>query len=407
MVFVFLWYNRKRLEQERQFLPSLTDNKRGVFIVAVSTITRAYKFRIANPSKAISLKLENTLKLCQSLYNAALQERRDAYKLNRISINYQHQQNQLPDIKQTNPEYKDIYSQVLQNVLKRVDYAFQGFFQRAKKGKAGFPRFRSLNRYDSFCFPQSGFGLSGNKLTLSKIGTVKLKLSRKIQGKVKTCQIKRELNKWLVIFTVETAVEPLPKTGESIGLDMGISAFATLSDGTQIDNWKYYESSQKKLRVAQRRVARRKKGSNRRRKAVLQLKKIHQKIRIQRNDFQHKVSTYLVKTYDLIAIEKLSILGLSRGILSKQMSDVAIGIFFNMLRYKAECADKELAEIPAAFTSQDCSSCGERVKKDLSVRVHHCVNCGLVLDRDINAAINIKNIALGQSVLAKTKAVGL
>lgn len=367
-------------------------------------LIKAFKYHL-KPNNSQSQKLDNTLRICKDLYNAALQERKEAYRLNRISINYQHQQNQLPEIKVTNSEYKDVHSQVLQNVLKRVDLAFQGFFARIKrKEKAGFPRFKSINRYDSFTFPQSGFSLTGNKLTLSKIGKVKLKLSRQIIGKIKTLTIKNECGQWFAVFTVETKAEPLPKTGKSVGIDAGISSFLTLSDGTQIDNWKYYEQSQKKLRVAQRRVARRKKGSNRRRKAVLQLKKIHQKIKNQRNDFQHKVSTYLVKTYDVICIEKLSILGLSRGILSKQMNDVAIGNFFQKLKSKAESADKRVIEIAPHWTSQDCSACGERVKKDLSVRVHNCSKCGLVLDRDINAAINI--LSAGLADLDITYSVG-
>ena len=367
-------------------------------IMTSAIITKAFKFRIF-ASRAQSAKLENTLNLCRQLYNAALQERRDAWAINRININRFDQDKQLPEIKQTNPEYCDVHSQVLQDVLKRLDKSFQGFFRRVKAGqKAGFPRFKGKNRFDSFCYAQSGFSLSGNKLTLSKIGKVKIKLSREIIGKVKTLTIKQECGKWFAVFTVETSIEPLPTTGQSVGMDAGISAFLTLSDGTQIDNFKYYESTQKKLRVAQRRVARRKKGGNQRRKAVLQLKKIHLKIKNQRNDFQHKVSTYLVKTYDVICIEKLSILGLSRGILSKQMNDIAIGNFFQKLKSKAESADKRVVETAAAYTSQDCSRCGNRVKKDLSVRVHHCLQCGLVLDRDINAAINIKNNALGQSV---------
>ena len=367
-----------------------------LIVIMTKAIIKSFRFSF-KPNKTQSQKLNDTLYLCQQLYNASLQERIEAYKINRISINYQHQQNQLPAIKETNPEYKNIHSQVLQNVLKRVDLAFQAFFQRIKRReKAGFPRFRSVNRYDSFTFTQSGFSLTGNKLTLSKLGTVKLKLSRQIVGKVKTCQIKRELNQWFVIFTVETKAEPLPKTGQIVGLDMGISAFAALSDGTQIDNFKYYESTQKRLRVAQRSVARKEKGSNSRKKAVFRLRKIHQKIKNQRKDFQHKVSTHLVKTYDVICIEKLSVLALSRGILSKQMNDVAIGNFFNMLRYKAVSAGKEIIEVQPHFTSQDCSSCGERVKKDLSVRVHYCSKCGLILDRDVNAAKNI--LALGQSV---------
>jgi putative transposase len=380
---------------------SRASNRYIKLILIMAKIIKAYKFRILNPSKIVQERLGQTLDLCRNLYNAALQERRDAFQINQISINYQAQQNQLPEIKLTNPEYKNIHSQVLQNVLKRVEKSFDGFFRRIKaKQTAGFPRFKNAHRFDSFCYPQSGFSLTGDKLTLSKIGKVKIKLSRLVAGKVKTCTIKKEIDKWFAIFTVETLPEPLPKTGQSVGLDMGISTFATLSNGTQIENFKYYESTQKRLRSAQRRVSRRKKGSNRRRKAALLLRKIHQKIKNQRNDFGHKVSTYLVKTYDLIFIEKLSILGLSRGILAKQMNDVAIGKFFAKLKYKAENADKKVIEVNPAYTSQDCSGCGRRVKKDLSVRIHKC-KCGLVLDRDENAAINI--LALGQSVLAPTQ----
>ena len=384
------------VETRKVLKPFLVSNQSNsfqvLFIMAKAIIS--YKFRI-NPSKAQAAKLENTLNLCRELYNAALSERREAYRLNRITITRFDQDKQLPEIKKTNPEYLGVHSQVLQDVLKRLDKAFQSFFSRVKQGvKAGFPRFKGKNWFDSFCYAQSGFSLSGNKLTLSKIGTVKLKLSRDVIGKVKTCQIKREIDKWFVIFTVETLPEPLPKTGQSIGIDAGISAFLTLSDGTQIDNFKYYESTQKKLRVAQRNVSRKKKGSNRRRKAVLQLKKIHQKIKNKRNDFGHKVSTYLVKQYDIIAIEKLNLLGLSRGILSKQMHDAAIGNFFQKLKSKAESADKRVIEVPAAYTSQDCSGCGNRVKKDLSVRVHHCLQCGLILDRDWNAAKNIHSAGL-------------
>jgi putative transposase len=386
-------------------LLSCASNRFIKLILIMAATIISYKFRILNPSKTVQERLEQTLRLCKDLYNAALQERRDAYQINRISINYQVQQNQLPTIKTTNPEYKEIHSQVLQNVLKRVEKSFDGFFRRIKAAhSAGFPRFKGANRYTSFCFPQSGFSLTGDKLTLSKIGKVKIKLSRLVVGKVKTCAIKKEIDKWFVVFTVETLPEPLPKTGESVGLDIGISSFATLSDGTQIDNFKYYESTQKRLRVAQRRVSRRKKGSNGRREAVILLLKIHQKIKNQRNDFQHKISTYLVKTFDVICIEKLSILGLSRGILSKQMNDAAIGNFFLKLKYKAENADKSVIEVPSAYTSQDCSACGERVKKDLSERVHNC-KCGLVIDRDHNAAINI--LALGQSVLASTQTIRL
>lgn len=366
--------------------------------MAKTSIIKSYKFRISKPSSAVQTKLETTIYLCQQLYNASLQERRDAYKINRISINCQHQQNQLPEIKITNPEYKDIHSQVLQNVLRRVDFAFQGFFSRVKKGKAGFPRFKSLNRYNSFTFPQSGFSLVGNKLTLSKIGTVKIKLSREIQGKVKTCTIKKEINNWFVIFTVETHVNPLPKTGEEIGLDAGIACFLKLSDGSDIDNPRFASNLQKSLRVAQRNVSRKKRGSNNRKKAVLKLRKLHQKIKNQRADYQHKISTWIVKNYDIIAIEKLNLSGMVKSRLGKSLSDVAIGNFYNMIRYKAACAGKELVEVSAHFTSQTCSNCGHCEKANRKTQSDFvCLKCHFSLNADHNAAINI--LRLGKSAL--------
>jgi putative transposase len=360
---------------------------------------RAYKYKVRTPNKQTVAKLENHLFLCAELYNAALQERRDAYKLNRVSLNYFDQANQLVEIKEIRDDLNDVHSQVLQDILKRVDKTFKSFFARIKrKEKAGFPRFKPAKKFDSFCFPQSGFKLNGDKLTLSKIGSVRLRLSRPIEGKIKTCTIKREVSGWFVVFTVENEIKPLPKTNMAVGLDAGIESFVTLSDGSAIDNFKYYESTQKKLRIAQRRVSRRKKGSNQRRKAVNQLRKVHGKIQNQRNDFQHQTSTMLVKQYDLIAIEDLNIVGLSKGILSKQVHDVAWSEFFSKLKYKAENADKMLIKVQPHFTSQDCSRCGNRVKKDLSVRVHHCLKCGLRLHRDHNAAKNILNKAVGQTV---------
>ena len=226
-------------------------------------------------------------------------------------------------------------------------------------------------------------------------------MSREIVGKVKQCRIKKELDKWFVVFTVETSVEPLPKTGKHIGIDVGIENFANLSDGTQVDNWKYYEQSQKKLRVAQRSISRKRKGSGCRRKAVLKLRKIHQKIKNQRANFQHKLSTHLVKEFDLIAIEKLNILGLSKGFLSKQVHDASWGSFFQMIRYKAANAGKELKEVNPRNTSQTCV-CGEPNKKDLSVRWHQCKVCGLSIHRDICSAQVILKIGLGLSLNSPT-----
>jgi len=242
-------------------------------------------------------------------------------------------------------------------------------------------------------------------LFLSKIGKVKVRLSRNVLGKVKTCTIKREVSGWFVIFTVETEKEVLPKTGKQIGIDVGIESFATLSDGRQIENFKYFETFQKRLRVAQRKVSRRKKGSNQRRKAVLRLRKIHQKIKNQRNDFAHKVSFQLVKEFDLIAIENLNILGMSKGILAKQIHDVAWNSFFQKLTYKAENAGRQLIKVNPNGTSQTCI-CGGLVKKTLSVRHHYCLKCGYFNHRDIVSAKVILNRAVGQTVETLTYAVG-
>ena len=367
-------------------------------------IRKSYKFRIY-PSKSQVILLENTLELCRELYNAALMERRDAWRLNRVSINYFDQQNQLPEIIKFRDDLKTVYSQVLREPLRNLDKAFKSFFARLqRKKKAGFPRFKSASRFNSFCYSQHGFSLNENKLTLSKIGKLKIKLSREVIGKVKTCTIKRESDKWFVVFSVETFAEAFPKTGKITGIDVGIENFATLSDGTQIENFKHYEKSQKKLRVAQRKISRRKKFSSRWKKAKAQVAKIHAKIKNQRVDFQHKLSTKLVKNFDVIAIEKLNILGMSKGILSKQIHDVAWGNFFSMLRYKAENADKKLIEVNPNGTSQTCI-CGERVEKKLNIRTHHCDKCGYSNHRDIVAAQVI--LMLGQSYLNLTEIVRL
>jgi putative transposase len=370
------------------------------------TVRKSFKFRIY-PTKAQVEKLEMTLDLCRELYNAALQERRDAWRLNCININRFEQDKQLPDIKQTNPEYKDIYSNILQDVLKQLDKTFRDFFRRVKqKNKAGFPRFKGKSRFNSFTYKQKGFSLTDNKLDLSKIGKLKIKLSRPVIGKVKTCTIKREIDKWFVIFSVETAAETLPKTGKQIGVDVGIENFLTLSDGTQIENFKFYKNSQKKLRVAQRSVARKAKGSNSRKKALLRLRKIHQKIKNQRADFQHKITTRLIKEFDLIAIEKLQIRNMVKNHhLAKSISDVAWNNSFLMLKYKAENAGKSVIEVNPSGTSQTCI-CGETVKKDLSIRWHKCDACGLSEHRDIVSAQVILQRA-GLVLLAQTETVRL
>lgn len=224
-------------------------------------IPKTYKYRAYPNSKATHARLERTLNLCRNLYNCALEERKHAYRHNGISVSYLSQANQLPAIKRDLPEYKDVGVHVLQDVLRRLDKAFKSFFRRVQNGeKPGYPRFKGRNRYDSFTYPDAaGWQLNGKKLRLTQIGTLKLRLHRPIQGEIKTVTIQRNAGKWYVCFSVVMPKpEPLPKTGQQVGIDVGIESFATLSDGTQIENPRWYRNAEHKLKQAQRIVSKRK-----------------------------------------------------------------------------------------------------------------------------------------------------
>jgi len=226
---------------------------------------KAYKFKIKRPNKMVVAKFNQTLDLCRELYNAGLQERRDAWRLNRVSVSYTEQANQLSEIKTFREDLKAVYSQILQDTLRRLDKTFNFYFNRIKKGeKTGFPRFKGNSRFNSFTFPQSGFSLHGDQLRLSKIGTLRIRLSRVIRGLIKTCTVKREVSGWYVIFTVENQKELLEKTGESVGIDVGIESFATLSDGSKIENPRFLYKSERRLKRAQRAISRKKKSSQNR-----------------------------------------------------------------------------------------------------------------------------------------------
>ncbi|MET0466889.1 MAG: transposase [Chitinophagaceae bacterium] len=353
---------------------------------------KAYKYKL-KVSRRVVERFEQTLSVCCELYNAALQERRDAWRVSRKSVSYYDQQNQMPEIKPLRSDVAAVFSQVLYDPLLRIDKAFKGFFRRVKVGqKAGYPRFKSVKRYNSFTYPQKGYILEGSKLHLSKIGSVRVRLSRPIEGKIKTCTVKREADGWYVIFTVEeNQCRYYPKTGETVGVDVGIENFATLSTGEAIANPQYLRQAERELKTAQRRVSRRKRGSNRRRKAVQLLAKKYLKVTRQRQDFFHKLSLRLVREYDSVAFEDLNIAGLLKNHhLAKSISDAAWGTFISIHEGKAESAGRRVVRVPAAFTSQDCSSCGQRVRKSLTVREHRCIACGLVLHRDHNAALNIQ-----------------
>jgi len=286
------------------------------------------------PTRAQESKLFFTLNRCRELYNAALSERKDSYQKQQRTRLYQNEQGQviavqmeanlkvqsvtylqqkrdLVDIKGIREEYKDIHSQVLQDVMNRLEKGMKAFFRRLENGETpGFPRFQGRNRYTSFTYAQSGFTLSEKHVTLSKIGKVKVKYHREIQGVLKTCTIKHEVDQWYVVFSCEIpdeqVVPTLAYTDDAIGIDLGLLHFATLSTGDTIENPRYFRRAQADLKRKQRHLSRCKPRSHRREKAKRQVAKAHRKIKNQRHDFLHKQSRQLVNTYEVIVFEAIS-----------------------------------------------------------------------------------------------------
>ncbi|VUT23823.1 MAG: putative transposase [Candidatus Methanolliviera sp. GoM_asphalt] len=358
-------------------------------------IKRTYKYRIY-PNREQKSILEEWLEICRILYNDCLTERKDAWGKSRKSINYYDQANQLKEIKTFDGNIKEVHSQVIQNVLKRIDKAFKNFFRRVKgKEKAGYPRYKGSDRYGSFTYPQGGFKLGDRKLILSKIGSINIKKHRDIpkDAKIKTCTIERDLDRWYACFTVEVEIEE-PNYNEEItnpiGIDLGINHLITLSNGDMEDNPRYLVKSQRKLSRKQRKLSKSKRGSGNRTKRRFETAKTHRKVREQRTDLSHKISRGLVDTYDLIVFEDLNIRGMLKNHhLAKSISDVSWSQLTNFVSYKAEEAGRRVEFVNPKNTSQECSNCGGIVKKSLAQRVHRCPYCGLVMDRDQNAAINI------------------
>jgi putative transposase len=408
-------------------------------------VRKAFKYRLY-PNRTTEKKLYFTLNSCRELYNAALSERKDSYQLHertQLQINsesgqvvaatmtakqrvkaigYYGQKRDLVEIKAVREEYQGIASHVLQDVILRVERAFQRFFDGA-----GFPRFKGRTRYDSFTYPDgAGWKLDveeqGNSfkgtLHLSKIGDIKVRLHRKIEGKIKTVTVKREVDQWFVVVSCEVE-EPakLPVSYEEVGIDLGVTHLATLSNGEMIEHPRHYRRAKKTLEKRQQALSRKKKGSHRRERAKKLIGKAHRKIANQRRDFHHKQSRKLVNRYQVIVFEDLHIANLvkrpkvkqddetgqylpngaaAKGGLNTSILDAGWGMFVAMCSSKAAGAGRTLLKVSPHFTSQVCSSCGTVRKKTLEERWHSC-DCGAELDRDVNAAKNI--LVLGQQRL--------
>ncbi|MEW6206935.1 MAG: transposase [Acidobacteriota bacterium] len=357
---------------------------------------KAFKYRIY-PSRAQVTRLDSTLGLCCELYNAALEERRSAYRISRTTINYHSQAIQLPDIKEIRPDLNTVHSQVLQEVLRRLDKAFDAFFRRVEQGeRPGFPRFRARSRYDSFTYSQTGFAIEAGKLRLSKIGRVKIKLHRPVEGKIKTLTIMRTATgKWFACFSVECELEPLPLTTEMTGIDCGLKEFAVLSNGEAIANPKFFRNEEKRLAKAQRKLSAATKGTPERKKQRKVVPRVHERITNKRKDFAHKESRKLANRFGIIVFENLNIRGMLKNPrLAKSIADAAWNCLVLFTTYKAENAGRCVVQVNPRNTSQMCSGCGSVVEKSLSVRIHRCSVCGLTIDRDHNAARNILRLGL-------------
>ncbi|HBY93731.1 MAG: transposase [Ardenticatenaceae bacterium] len=364
---------------------------------------KTYKYRIY-PTKPQERQLARVLEECRWLYNETLAYRKRAWEERQESVGLYDTQRLLPAWKKARPSLKQVHSQVLQNVQVRVDLAFKAFFRRVKAGETlGYPRFRGQGRYDSFTFPQFGFSLESDKRrhNLSKIGDVKIVLHRPVEGTIKTLTIRRTpTGKWFASFSVEVECEPSPDNPKVVGVDVGLECFATLSTGEQIANPRFFRRDEKALAKAQRKLSTAAKGTPERAKRRQVVARIHERIANRRNDFAHKLARRLVDEHGLVVFEDLNTNGmLQNHHLAKSISDAAWNQLVQYATFKAECAGRRVVLVNPRNTSKMCSRCEMLVEKSLSVRVHACPHCGLEMDRDHNAALNI--LRLGLQSLAK------
>ncbi|MDY6803045.1 MAG: transposase [Cyanobacteriota bacterium] len=368
--------------------------------------------------------VELWLDLLRRQYNYRLYERFSWWEENRCPVNacplitsipqlrnnpdYYSQKKDLVNTKDKFPEYKLIYSQVLQDCTKRVKLAFDRWFKTDKNGqKLGKPRFKNNSRYRSFTYPQIKQDcIVDKKINLPKIGKVKLIQHRPLPDgfQIKTVTISRKADGYYVTLSLEDKSVPAlsydvePTSENTLGIDMGLKDFLVTSEGESVPIPQYYRKSQKRLKTLQKRFSRKKKGSKRWLKAVKAVAKQHKKVADKRKDFHFKTANELLSKAEVIAHENLNIKGLAKTRLSKSINDAGWGQFLTILTFKAENAGQKTIAVNPKNTSQDCSNCGEKVKKELSIRIHSCPHCGIVIDRDLNAAINIKKRAAGHPV---------
>lgn len=398
----------------------------------------AYQYRL-HPTKQQVAELDRWLSMLRVQYNYLLADRFSWYEQNRSPVNacplvchlpelrdnpdYYSQKKTLPQLKKTHPWYSDIYSQVLQDVVKRVKVTFDKFLKGDSNGKrSGKPRFKARSRYRTFTYPQMKDGcLQGNLINLPMFGKVKVVLHRPIPDgfKIKTASVTKKADGYYLTLSLEDKTVPEIKPDfdpdKIAGIDMGLREFLTTSEGETVAIPQHYRNAQKRLRVLQKRVSRRKKAlaskpggdlrvaiaasGNSRLKAIKQLGRQHKKVADKRKDFHFKTANWLLSKYDVVGHEDLNVKGLAKTRLAKSILDAGWSNFLSILTNKAENAGLFVVPVSAHNTSQNCSNCGEKVPKKLHIRTHDCPHCRCSLDRDHNAALNIRNRAVGQSVL--------
>lgn len=389
----------------------------------------AYQYRL-RPTKQQIATFENWLELCRRQYNYRLAERFNWWEQNRCDVDrcsiiscgiaplidlpdYYSQKRDLTNSKALFPEYKDIPSHTLQDIIARVEKTFDRWLKGDSNGKkSGRPRFKGNGRYRSLAFPDpiKPEHIQGKFIQLPKIGKLKMILHRPIPDgfKIKTATIAQKADGWYISLSLEDVTVPNLKTDlrptpdNTVGIDMGLKSFLVTSDNQEVQIPQHYRSSEKRLKRLQRQLSRKNKGSKRRQKSIKRVAKTHLKVANQRKDFHYKTCLCLLKQSQVIAHENLNIKGLAKSMLAKSINDAGWGQFLQILNTKAASAGCLVVAVNPNGTSQECSDCGATVPKTLADRWHSC-QCGASYCRDHNAARNIKHRAAGHPVLFKAR----
>ena len=385
---------------------------------------RAYKFRL-RPTARQHIGLAACVDAHREVYNAALQERRDAWRASQTRISYGDQSAQLSEIRALRPDQAVWSSSIQQATLRRLNRAFEGFFRRVKAGaKPGYPRFKGVARFNTVEWPKDGDGARWHpdtgRVYLQGVGQVKVTAHREVLGRVKTIQIRREGRRWLLVLSCDDVpATPLPDPGRQVGVDVGIASFATTSDGDHVHNPRWARSAAVGLAAAHQRLARAKRGSNNRRRRRETVAARHRKIANCRRDFHHKAARALVESYDLIAVEDLAIANMvhrakpvpdpnnpgqflpngaaAKAGLNRSISDAGWGQFISILRAKAEDAGRVLVEVDPRHTSNRCEACGHVSKENrITQAAFACLHCEYRAQADEHAARNILRAGLAR-----------